>query len=377
MSSRKRGHLALRRRRLSRLLRGSSVNIPSAAYPNAQALGTALSNQLGSYWNLTSQQSNNLFKVSETQAQTIINEIVQGYTIPGYSAQSLYQQLSTYLTAHGLSATNVPPADSPEAVSLGSLFFNGNGKLIGPKLIAALQAGDRAQVWYQIRYASDANDPNGGIEKRRFYESQVFGLDIPGDTFAQAEQDYEMLAENRATILAKETATVIPGCQGSQRVTIPVGIDPNGPNPTSITTSVLVQANSGYDLQSNPTARPRSIQSGANVGAGVQSRSRAGCCCYQRLVFGGIAEYWYPERYDERRLPGAFDRHPHRAGRYRDCRKRFALPFSDDLKPTTDSPNANHILIGPDSATNSNPLWADATLTRRQWAGLAHRRRGQ
>lgn len=131
---------------------------PSPTYPNAATLESALSTQLGSYWGLTPAQSAGQFQLSDLEAKNIVNQIVQGYTIPGYSAQSLYQQLSTYLTGKGVPAANIPPANSPEAVALGSLWYNQNGTnpLIGPQLIAALEDGNRAQVWYQIRYRSNA-----------------------------------------------------------------------------------------------------------------------------------------------------------------------------------------------------------------------------
>ncbi|MEW6246292.1 MAG: calcium-binding protein [Nitrospirota bacterium] len=64
-----------------------------------------------------------------------------------------------------------------------SLYFNSRGtfqnnvevknNLLGPKLLAALEADDRAEAWYQVRYQSNAD---GVHANRRYREADVFGL---------------------------------------------------------------------------------------------------------------------------------------------------------------------------------------------------------
>jgi len=72
-----------------------------------------------------------------------------------------------------------PLAGSNEMVALLSLTFN-NPSLIGSNLIAALQNGDRAEAWYQIRYQSN-REQSDGIANRRYAESDLFGLYNSGD----------------------------------------------------------------------------------------------------------------------------------------------------------------------------------------------------
>jgi Ca2+-binding RTX toxin-like protein len=76
--------------------------------------------------------------------------------------------------------------NSSERASLFSLAYNAPS-LLGSGLKAAIIAGNRAEAWYQIRYVSNSGstsesppDDAGGIAKRRYYESNVFGLYNPG-----------------------------------------------------------------------------------------------------------------------------------------------------------------------------------------------------
>jgi Ca2+-binding RTX toxin-like protein len=186
---------------------------PANSFANQHGISGALSTLLGSYWNLSSSQSANLFQISKATAQSILGQIINGYTVGTFTTQpSIYQALTNYLTANGVSAGNVPPPNSAEALALASLFYNTHS-LLGPRLRAALQNGNRAQVWYQIRYQSNAggiatpgNSFYEGIAKRRDYESQVFNLSSSTDSIAQAYQNYEMLTENRAQIISYEHA---------------------------------------------------------------------------------------------------------------------------------------------------------------------------
>lgn len=56
---------------------------------------------------------------------------------------------------------------------------------VGGYLVEALQTGDRVSAWFEIRYATNPPVANGnaGLQKRRFFESQLFGLydEVSGD----------------------------------------------------------------------------------------------------------------------------------------------------------------------------------------------------
>lgn len=93
---------------------------------------------------------------------------------------------------------------SREREALFSLCWNGPS-LLGPKLKAAIDAGDRAEAWYEIRYNSNGNGITG-LANRRYVEAETFGLfDTDGKAgFAEARQAGQMLARHHDTILAYE-----------------------------------------------------------------------------------------------------------------------------------------------------------------------------
>ncbi len=70
------------------------------------------------------------------------------------------------------------PASRERAVLL-SLSFNQtlSDPLLGPSLKSAMQAGDRAEAWFEIRYRSNGGSGSGApVAKRRLVESEIFGL---------------------------------------------------------------------------------------------------------------------------------------------------------------------------------------------------------
>ncbi len=81
--------------------------------------------------------------------------------------------------------------------------FNGNGTVKSPTLRNAILTGDRAEAWYQIRYYSNGNALRG-IARRRYEESQIFGLfnNPSNPTLAGTVQAYQMLTAHRAQIEA-------------------------------------------------------------------------------------------------------------------------------------------------------------------------------
>jgi GH24 family phage-related lysozyme (muramidase) len=161
----------------------------------------------------------------------------QGYSYPPIEGYS--QRLRDWLTTN-YSATNpygnvfgpnylvpvsmLPPENSGQWEALLSLFYNqklNNHALINKGLLSALQTGNVAEAWYQIRYVSNLSG-QAGVYIRRYYESQMFGLQQPGDTATQALQDFQMLTEHRATIFAQETGQIKTG-----GLTTTVGADPD------------------------------------------------------------------------------------------------------------------------------------------------------
>ena len=113
-------------------------------------------------------------------------------------------------------------AGSNEMVALLSMTFN-SPKLIGPNLIYALQTGNRAEAWYEIRYQSNREQvtaPNlaNGIANRRYAEAGLFGLeeDAPMSE-PEAKSIFRMYTEHRATILDYEQKFSVPMPYGTFR----------------------------------------------------------------------------------------------------------------------------------------------------------------
>jgi len=99
--------------------------------------------------------------------------------------------------------------ESSERAALFSLCWNAPG-LLGPKLKAAIETGNRAEAWYEIRYNSmtsslpDSVKP--GIANRRYVEADHFGL-YDSDakaTYAEAVKVGQMVNAHHATILGYE-----------------------------------------------------------------------------------------------------------------------------------------------------------------------------
>ena len=93
---------------------------------------------------------------------------------------------------------------SREREALFSLCWNAPG-LLGPKLRSAIEAGDRAEAWYEIRYNSNGNGM-AGLANRRYVEAETFGLfDRDGRaSFAEARDAGQMFARHRETVLRYE-----------------------------------------------------------------------------------------------------------------------------------------------------------------------------
>ncbi|MFM6407270.1 MAG: hypothetical protein ACKPGT_22395, partial [Microcystis sp.] len=79
-----------------------------------------------------------------------------------------------------------------ERATLVSLAFNAP-TLVGTGLRTAINAGDRAEAWFEIRYNSNGGTSRSrGIAKRRYIESETFGLysqSTPPPDFQPTEED--------------------------------------------------------------------------------------------------------------------------------------------------------------------------------------------
>ncbi|WP_439605021.1 hypothetical protein, partial [Shinella sp.] len=94
--------------------------------------------------------------------------------------------------------------NSTERAVLFSMAYNAPS-LLGPKLKAAILAGDRAEAWYEIRYNSNGSG-HAGIANRRYVEAEQFKLFASEGTATTAEalDAGRMYAAHREKILSYE-----------------------------------------------------------------------------------------------------------------------------------------------------------------------------
>ena len=153
---------------------------------------------------------------SKTQLQDALNEVMQqrfnDASIDGNKRTTFsfadnqeiidtYDELARFYEDEVNSRVSNIPLSS-ERAALFSLAYN-KPALIGPNLQAAVNNGDRPQAWYEIRYQTNGGESRGtGIAKRRYYESQIFGIyDDPNSVDeAEARAVFEMYASNRTQI---------------------------------------------------------------------------------------------------------------------------------------------------------------------------------
>ncbi|MNZ13767.1 Bifunctional hemolysin/adenylate cyclase precursor [compost metagenome] len=98
--------------------------------------------------------------------------------------------LSNRLTGRGIAGLG-GDGYSYERLVLLSLEYNNGGVLIGNGLLTALGNGDRFTAWYEIRFRSNGGaSASGGVAKRRYMESELFGLYDDSGSVEDAEAEH-------------------------------------------------------------------------------------------------------------------------------------------------------------------------------------------
>lgn len=123
---------------------------------------------------------------NDTEIKAVVNAVSSGFE----------GQVDTWLAS-------IP--DSKERAVLFSLAWNqksGATALLGPNLKSAIQNNHRAEAWYEIRYQSNG-DALAGIAKRRYFESEEFGLYQNPESVGveEAKAVFQMYTKHQSTIL--------------------------------------------------------------------------------------------------------------------------------------------------------------------------------
>jgi Ca2+-binding RTX toxin-like protein len=130
--------------------------------------------------------------LSEAQATTLMHYVLDfnaGPTFTGKEENDFYEQrLNPYL------------ADGRERAAVASLMYNGGMGMLGTHLRAAIDAGDRAEAWYEIRYNSNNGTRAADREAlagRYYATASVFSLyDSDGPDLNEAKSVFAMFARH-------------------------------------------------------------------------------------------------------------------------------------------------------------------------------------
>ncbi|WP_239818493.1 VWA domain-containing protein [Campylobacter sp. RM5004] len=113
--------------------------------------------------------------------------------------------------------------NNKEIIALIDLAYNGGSDIIGSGLSKAIEEGDRARVWFEIRYNSNGGDSRKtsgyGIAVRRVNESNLFGLYPDGDI----DEEYHMkvvrmYADYKGKIIGEETSIEKPSGNKGKKI---------------------------------------------------------------------------------------------------------------------------------------------------------------
>lgn len=103
-------------------------------------------------------------------------------------------------------------ADSKERAAVVSAVYNLGGLAAMPSMKAALEADNRAEAWYELRYNTNAGGSRSkGLAIRRYRESDLFGLYDDGtmsaeESDAEAKETLRMYTKHQTKIDAEEKA---------------------------------------------------------------------------------------------------------------------------------------------------------------------------
>ncbi len=136
-------------------------------------------------------------KLNEAQASILLSDFLEG--IPGFDGAE--KGLNTALAGIDFVPSNPDESKLPESkerLALLSMYYQ-LPELIGPDLKAALQADNRAEAWFQIRY-KHLNYNDSGLQNRKNTESDLFGLTRTEDLDEYAEALAYLYTNHRQTI---------------------------------------------------------------------------------------------------------------------------------------------------------------------------------
>jgi Ca2+-binding RTX toxin-like protein len=285
-------------------------------------------------------------------AQQVLSELITGAQIPeatrgtlpvvGFSPQlyTAFVNNSAPINSADQSLIGAAP-DSQQWIALVIAAYNGFPKGAG----AGLRMEDPAETWYRLRYTNSIPITTG-VAARNYIESTIFGLNggASSVTEALALQDYETLTEHRPSIISFEQQ---------------FGADPDGAIPLSGFTpkSALGTANAdivgfgGNHFISSMAALPSSLQGlqqiqtlaqifnpAAEEIANVINASFANAVPLIGILNDSLSGSFDVRSTDILIAPDSSD-----------ISNGFAGPTQDQVE-ALDSPSANHILIGPDTA---------------------------
>ncbi|MBF0329935.1 MAG: hypothetical protein HQL10_12315 [Nitrospirae bacterium] len=135
-------------------------------------------NQVANQYGVTS------FRLNTTQGYITFREIIDGTTVGSISVPGKQPRLDALLSGS-------LDHNSKEYIAVMSLYYNGEGIVANNRnLRQAIINDNRAEAWFQIRYASNAQ---GIHAKRRYREANLFGL-----------YDNGTLTSEQQTVQAKE-----------------------------------------------------------------------------------------------------------------------------------------------------------------------------
>ncbi len=109
---------------------------------------------------------------------------------------------------------NMP--ESFEKVALVSITYNRGAGAVNSKMVdflTAIDNGDRAEAWYQIRYNAQTAIPEfqHGIANRRYAEAETFGLyDRENISLAEAKSVLQVFTKHKSDIETYETNFPVP-----------------------------------------------------------------------------------------------------------------------------------------------------------------------